>query len=188
MADDTTLPLLPLPCWAKERLRNFGLSRGTRQRISRRRFTQSSANEVVLALNSLAGCDKPSLVAPSVAQQRSLDRIQVVLHEFANAAPLNKESLDEARRALLGTDRGYASAADGTKGVVTFDDSRVSVPSAGSTPVKPVRGLPEFGRKNLVHFETELLLDEDDLDDVINRSPAVSSYMDIKLARCERLE
>ena len=139
MADDNTVPLLPLPFLAEERLCKIGLSRGTRQQISRRRFVQSSANEVVLALNSLAGCAKPSLVAPSVAQQRSLERIQDILHEFKNAAPLNKESLDEARRALLGTDRGYASAADDTKGVVTFDDSRVSVPSAGSTAVKLVR-------------------------------------------------
>ena len=45
------------------------------------------------------------------------------------------ETLDEARKALLGTDRGYARAADDTKGVVTLDDSRVSVPSTGSTPV-----------------------------------------------------
>ena len=135
MADDTTLPLLPLPYLAEERLCKIGLSRGTRQRISRRRCTRSSANEVVLALNSLAGCDKPSLVAPSVAQQRFLDRIQDNLHEFQNAAPLNKDSLDEARKALLVTDRGYASAADDTISGVTFDDSRVSVPSAGSTAV-----------------------------------------------------
>ena len=45
----------------------------------------------------------------------------------------------------------------------------------------------EFGRKKLINFGTELLLDEDDIDDAINRSPAVSSYMDIKLAHSEKL-
>ena len=48
--------------------------------------------------------------------------------------------------------------------------------------MKLVEVLPEFGSYKLENFESELLRGEDNVDDVINRAPAVSSYMGVRLA------
>ena len=82
MASEHFTPLLPLPYVEVEQLRTIGLSRGARQRISRRRFAQFSVNEVVLAVNSLAGIDSPSSAKPSGAQPRSWEHLRNTLHDF----------------------------------------------------------------------------------------------------------
>ena len=81
MASEHFTPLLPLPYVEVEQLHTIGLSRGTRQRISRRRFAQFTVNEVVLAVNSLAGFDSPSPAKLSGAQLRSLEHLRNTLFQ-----------------------------------------------------------------------------------------------------------
>ena len=73
--------VFPLPVAEVESLKQVGLSRGTRQRISRRRAVQSAKAETIVALNSLvrsegnASFEALHDLGPSVVQQDVLDYI-----------------------------------------------------------------------------------------------------------------
>ena len=109
-------PHLPLP--AVKLADRTDLSRGTRQRINRRRASLISASEAVLALNVASGSCKSLGLALSAAthliqsrtQSAVLDDIfaSVIMHEAAKG----RES-EEALRALLRADSVYEQASPG---------------------------------------------------------------------------
>ena len=130
---------LPMPCQPEVAARS-GLSRGTRQRIQRRRAAAATALDAVQALNSLAlGGDLDSRRAPfgadvgaSRAQQCSVRDVLAAAAEPPEHGP--EFESEAALRTLLRVGSSYDDSGS-TGQIADFSRGTVSLPREQKTPV-----------------------------------------------------
>ena len=97
----TQRDLLPLPRVAGEfGVHNRALSRAVRQRIQRRMHVFEQMNDVIDAINSLAGFKTACTLEPSARQLDTFEYLEAAVRDAK--PPLNPPPAEEDVRALLG--------------------------------------------------------------------------------------
>ena len=137
--------LFPIPSVEEESVERPSLSRCCRQRVLRRRSVQARCNEVVAALNWMAGCRSESQSnAVSHVHEEVLARIERLVRR--RTPDSETPSTEEAARALLRAKFGYEMA-DAV--VAPFQSGHVSLPgSVANSPFADELG-PEETRRML---------------------------------------
>ena len=130
-----------------------GLSRCCRQRILRRRAVQTRCNEVVAALNWMAGCSSESQSTPVAPVHEEVQaRIERLVRKRTPDA--DTPSTEEAARALLRAKFGY-DMADAV--VAPFQSGQVSLPdNVANSPFADELG-PDETRRMLEGFTEQFL-------------------------------
>ena len=139
----------PLPFLRDGEPPGAALSRPVRQRILRRRAIDLETNELIQALNELAGrvaSHEPA--AESVMQEASVHHLRRVAQEAE--APRELLQLEEAARALLGAGPAYSRRPRGHS-VRSYDRSLLSIPAVGGKPVPLMAVLPSEARSSRGH-------------------------------------
>jgi hypothetical protein len=176
----TQRDLLPLPRLNSEFcVEKAGLSRGVRQRVRRRQCVFEGVNEIVDALNLLAGKPQACVLEPSDAQLEALYDIEKAVR--VHKPPEKLLSPEEAGHALLGPGRPYEGGASLSLG--TYDATLISVPSVGSRPVDLAARLPEPARSYLIDFKEHILLNEEEMGLQCEQNNFVPCYTDPTLKR-----
>ena len=153
-----------------------GLSRGVRQRISRRRACVSRANDSIEVLNSL---DDPYFLETASAP---LDPVlgQSLLDEFATFPPAAAGgNAEEAFRALLGSSAAYD--ADDSQTLASYKRGLVALPGMSSAALPGAELMDSQAANILETYETEMLLEPDDFASRINDEGVVTPFTDPKL-------
>ena len=145
--------LFPIPLVEEEGVEKPGLSRCCRQRVLRRRSVQSRCNEVVAALNWMAGCSSESQgMAVSPVHEEVLARIERLVRK--RTPDSETPSTEEAARALLRAKFGY-DMADAV--VAPFQSGLVSLPgTVTDSPFADELG-PDETRRMLEGFTEQFL-------------------------------
>ena len=177
--DERWRDLLPLPLLAPEVSGQIGSSFEStcakRNRV-RRQSNLQKTNEVISALNSLAGFKHqdcgPATQNQQVAQRRLLRKVCDL--------PRSTERVfqREAIRELLleCPSSPYMTGEDVTGGVVAYDPTLASLPEVGAQPLDACTLLDKQGREILEMFEHTMLLDVE-----VSPPAKVKTYMDEKL-------
>lgn len=123
--------MFPLPLGMCEAPSAAHLSRGVRQRVSRRRSYQDVVNDCLKSLIWMAGCEEDN--APKQPSPVQLDvhrRVELAVRQ--RGPPTEAPSEEDAARALLGGRFQYEHT---TMHVSPYDRSRVSLPDKlGNAP------------------------------------------------------
>jgi hypothetical protein len=151
----TQRDLLPLPRIIGEfGLQDRSLSRAVRQRVQKRQRVFEKVNDMIDALNVLAGKPGGCPLPPSGPQVEAIARLEAAVR--GTKLPELLVSPEEAARALLGSDRPYDGGAKANLG--SYDPERISVPAVGAHPVDLAARLPDDARHFLVDFQEHILL------------------------------
>ena len=153
-----------------------GLSRGTRQRISRRLRAVGWFREGVETINQLYGKPTgPECPAPVATQAASLARLERM---YKSVGPPPQSRPEEALQALLGGMTLYSQDTDCT--IAKFDEALVSWPSPGSRPVNVAELFlnPEVSHLLSLAGMPALLADEG----TVSHEDPVKPYIDPALA------
>ena len=172
LVDRPSGELFPLPLVQQEDIPRSSLSRGTKQRVCRRRAVDMRVNGAVRSLNWLSGCG-------SAGQHRSalhdqvLDHVREVMVRTAPEGAIPQPH--EAARALLRSRAGYDPD---DQSVCDYQEDLVSVPASCLDCPLAVDVVPEPAREMLVNFESHMVLpvvNQWEADD--NQAPIIP-YMD----------
>ena len=169
--------LLPLRLPDAERVWRDGLGRGTRQRISRRLAADARAREGAQTLNDLYGKAHvvSGVAAPVGTHAFALEHLR---DRYQCVGPPPASRPEEALTALLDSMSVYASDHFECKHA-SFDESKISWPEAGSSPVEIAELLtPDVGRLLRLDGVCELLADAGEK----GLSETVRPYVDPVLA------
>ena len=155
------------------------LSRGVKQRVSRRRGPGIRSNLCISSLNSIYGSslDRSSHCISSNSLSCS-ERIHQRMKEYV---PSRECSAEEAIRALLGSEISYDGESRPDTTVAPFDMSRVALPSLLTAPTSALDMLDCEGARIVKGFETELLLSREDYLARLEFEGVQAPYCDPKL-------
>ena len=87
--------------------------------------------------------------------------------------------------ALLGNALPYEG--ESNQNLAKYDSTLISVPDAGSNPVRLSERIGDDARNLLVHFDSHLLLSDEDWGAVVENQTHVGTYTDPRLERSDRL-
>lgn len=160
------------------------LSRGCRQRVSKRRWAQREVNHCIGSLNQLYDCSMPGLKAqqagdqplPSLAQVRSIEFIEECIDDLG---PSDSMSGAEALLALRIV-QGYEELPT-TSALGSFVPEKVSLPSAEVMPVQLSAAMGPDGQSMVEDFIYDQVLSEDGARSKLEASGIERCYTDPKL-------
>ena len=155
-------------------------SRRSKQRVGRRRLLLDREMETVRCLNRLAGFEDEKLwpmQTLNFAQKSVLGHVRRAHSE--RAPPTSSESCQAALRQLLKKKAPSVYEAEGSPGqVVSFVRSKVSLPKGQHDPVSLLGVLPALERSQLMNFESEMLLSEEERAAVLEKGLEGDMYLD----------
>ena len=155
-------------------------SRRSKQRVGRRRLLLDREMETVRCLNCLAGFEDEKLwpmQTLNFAQKSVLGHVRRAHSE--RAPPTSSESCQAALRQLLKKKAPSVYEAEGSPGqVVSFVRSKVSLPKGQHDPVSLLGVLPALERSQLMNFESEMLLSEEERAAVLEKGLEGDMYLD----------
>ena len=190
MAMDRQRDLLPLPVlddfdWNGEVVppRRSGLSTGSYRRRVRKSQNLAMTNEVIGAINALAGFKSPKAGAPTVNQHHSMTSILKHISSLPRADECM--SMREAVRELLQCNpfSPYDLGAGSGTTVRPYEKHLVSLPEVGSHIKDATNLLDETGKRMLEAYDSVMLKSESEVDFPIK----VVTYMDEKLKQSSDL-
>ncbi len=168
----------PLPSVDVEPAPRPGLSRGTRQRIQRRRMIGYRTNQAIKSLNELY---QPSC-SSSPNCSSSSNQASMELHSlFADFDPAHDIGAQEAVRSLLGSEVAYSGELSQHMTLAPYDRSKLALPGIRTPANSLVDLLDSEASKTIVGFKTELLLDEHSYNSRIQEEGKAVPYLDPRL-------
>ena len=177
-AEDRWRDLLPLPLLEPdkhEHSRNEFLKESAcvRRHRARRKDNLDKTNEVIHALNAMAGFDVPCTLKPTPNQAHSQSSL---LRRVAHL-PRSQERVfqREAIRELLldCPSSPYVSDGGGTGSVRAYQRDLVSLPESGAEPLEATALIDDQGREILERFESTMFVGED-----VSHGSPIKPYMD----------
>ena len=171
--------LFPLPTLVEEEPCSAGLSRGVRQRVSRRRAVTRRTNDAISSLNWLSGCGTTARCSGSgsPAQLMATQRIRTVMERSQAVSPIPRPH--EAARALLRSRAGYDPD---EQVVMDYQEELLSVPSSCVGCPRAVDVVPAEAAAMLVDFEEHMVRSDLGFWELQDNAEPIKPYMDRTLA------
>ena len=172
---------MPVP--AVEPVASALLSRGSRQRVNRRRHCQQDVADCVASLNWLSGYNFDGGCAnePTAAQLESHHYISNEVE--SRPLPTEFSSSEEAACTLLRARPGGYDAGAGPANTAPYREGAVSLPESAHDAPCLRSVLPAASSRLLDSFETHMLCSLQQRLEVTDHGPTVKPYMDPVLAR-----